>query len=571
VVFDGYLDNATELAAELGLAAPCSREDVYAAALDRWGDDADVHCIGVYATIALAADARSLRLARSPYEAPPLYYHGNAGWAMAGSVPRVFFAAGVPRELDRSYLIRSLLYQVRESGANWYRGIDRVGVGETVTLDAQGARTRLYYDPETFTRQALRPADVPEQAWDLLKQGADHVASTFANPGMLLSGGLDSPLTAVALLEVLPPERDLLAFTFVPCPEWDGLLRPDLMGDERPLVEALAAMHPRIKVSFDDNAGRGVDYGWRDVFAASDVATPGMPNSYAFHAVWEAARSSGCDGVVSAEYGNLTYSTPARWACAEYLRRGRWGQLRRSLAAAPGDERTWPRRFMARAVMPHLPLAVRRLTRRLRGQVLSPVIGKGPLNPALRNSPENFAEDGTRLDPFTGFVPRDHGEFANTALRDGTDYAADVHQAFEQIHGIRRRDATAYRPLIEFCLTLATEEFEYHGIDRYLARRMAAGRLPDAVRLNARYGRHGVDWHARIGAQRPELLARLRALRDFPEAAELIDLDAAIRALENWPERTTYDPEVWAGILGTATRALLMGGFLNYVHGRNDI
>lgn len=572
VLLHGYLDNSDALIADLNLAPRTPDATVYACAIDRWGDEADRHCVGVYCSIAVDKWQRNMRLARSPFDAPPLYFHSGGARMLAASVPRVLFAAGVERKLDRRLQLQNLNYSHREGGDSWYEGIGKVGTGTIVRVGLERTDRVAYYDATQFAAKSNRTDDAPEEAFALLAEAAGKVCKSITAPAMLLSGGLDSPLAALALLEALPAQVILPTYTFVPCAGWDGIVPPNLIGDERPFVEAFAEMHPRIRPTFFPNEGVTFDHRWPELFLATDVAPAGLPNFYMYHALWRSAVEAGCDGVISADYGNFSYSVNAPWASAEYLRTGRLKELLLSIRARPGDQRGLVRRLIALALMPHLPPGLRRAMRRLAGRDVSPTLTHySALNPALFQDPAVQDGRGGRLDPFESFATRDHKEFAADWLSEGDGYGSDINQGFQQIYGIRSRDVTAYRPLIEFCLALATEEFESGGVDRRLARRMGEGRVPDTIRDNRRNGRHGVDWHARMGPQRVALITELQSLKTNPGAAEMLDLDRAIRALQDWPEKTDFDLSSIGPRAGIVTRAVLAGRFLNFVEGRNDV
>lgn len=149
--------------------------------------------------------------------------------------------------------------------------------------------------------------------------------------------------------------------------------------------------------------------------------------------------------------------------------------------------------------------------------------------------------------------------------------SADIHQGFEQVYGLRRRDVMAYRPLIEFCVGLPTEQFVRDGEERWLAKRLGAGRIPESQRLNPLYGRHDVDWHVRLGRRRSELLAEVDRLSRSDEVGGLLDYARMKELLEDWPEETPLAPEDWMPREIAIPRGLTTARFIHFVSGRNDI
>ena len=132
-------------------------------------------------------------------------------------------------------------------------------------------------------------------------------------------------------------------------------------------------------------------------------------------------------------------------------------------------------------------------------------------------------------------------------------------------------DPTAYRPLMELCHSLPTECFLSGGTDRWLAREMARGRLPEAQRLRREHGAHDLDWHLRIGRARESLLEELDRMEDDPDIADVVDLPRLRALLTDFPEKSTWRPEVRAPYLNTLNRGISAGRFIAFAKGRNDI
>lgn len=568
VLIEGQIDNCHALAAALGVPSDCLPARLYALAVSRWGDGADARCTGDYAAVILYRDG-SVRMARSPWSAPSLFWAGNNQAVAIASVPRLLFAAGHPRKL-RATQMADLLYWIENADTgHWYEGVRRVEQGSVLHLGPEGERLVRWYDPFALPKQNLASDDAYlEAANALLSEAVEAALRPASKPGLLLSGGLDSAIVASEMMRQRPAQR-LDGFTFVPLPEWQGRELPGQFNSDRSRVEAFAAMHPQLEAHFCDNRGLDFDSHADAFFAATDSGRPGQAFNAVYHGPIRAAAEAGCDWIFDAALGNGTFSNDGRWAYVEFARTGKWSELWRMLRDHPGDNRSMGRRLLARSIIPQLPRPVRAALRRF-----------------AHGRPDDLMHDVTllRTDAIEqlGLVSRAQaagtwrsGEWFRTRhewlahIWRQSDMGGEGRYGIEQVFGLRHRDVTSYRPLLEFCAGVPTEQFVRNGTQRWLARRMAAGRMPEAQRLDTDYGRHNVDWHLRLSRRLPELRHEFERIADDPELARLIDADAGLKMLDHWPENEPTDPRSVARHFHALTGAVIAARFHRFVTGRN--
>ena len=571
-VFHGYFDNASSIAADLG-ADGADLACLYALAVGKWGDEADLRIVGDYCAVIADPASRRLRLARSPLRAPPLYYFHDKDVAIAGSVPRIFFAAGVPQVLNEVRVADSAMINFSDQEASWFRGIYRVPLGSTVELQKGGPRRlNRYYDPEAIEPVRMKTdADCVTRASELLDEAVKACLAGFVKPGATLSGGLDSPQVAVRALTALSAGHSLPTFTFCPEDGYDGRVQAGMIGDERPIVEAFAAMHPGIKPHFSTNQGYEHDYRWRDFFHLMGGAPSGLCNMYVFHGLFAGAAREGCDLLLVSEWGNNAFSDMGFWGFVEYLLKGRWRQLWLALRDFPIQERSMLWRFVAQCLLPLLPNRLWRLARRLVfPNDWSMLDMMQPLSADYRA--KSGADD--RLRPsglvFERYQPWSARHARRLLLQNDDGEGAEVYQAFEQMYGLAQRDPTAYRPFVEFCWGLPTKMFMRDGTMRWLAKEMGKGIMPEEQRANRLNGRWDADWHLRLGRRRDDLLAELDLLAQDERLGPMFDLPRLRAALEDWPEHTELNFRDYARREFAVPRALLTARFVKYVEARND-
>jgi asparagine synthase (glutamine-hydrolysing) len=571
-IFHGYFDNATAVAAELG-AESLDPARLYALAVEAWGDQADLKIIGDYCAVIADPGGHQLRLSRSPLRAQPLYHFQNEKFVVAGSVPRIFFAAGVPQRLNECRVADSGMINFLDQEASWFEHIHRVPIGSIVELRRGQPRIlKRYYDPLAVPPvEAGSDAECIARVSELLDEAVRACLAGFRKPGATLSGGLDSPQVAARALAALPPGQKLPTFTFHPEPGYDGIVQAASTGNERPIVEAFAALHPGMEPHFTANEGYGHDHRWSDFFLLMGGAPSGLCNMYVFHGLFAGAAEQGCDVLLLSEWGNNAFSDKGYWGFVEYLFKGRWRQLWLALRKFPIQQRSMLWRFVAQSILPLLPTPLWRLARKaVFPNEQSFLDMMQPFTPEYRLSSgadRRLNESGLVFERYQPWNARHHRRLL---LQNDDGEGAEVYQAFEQMYGVPQRDPMAYRPLVEYCWGLPTRMFMRDGEMRWLAKQVARGLMPEEQRANRLNGRWDADWHLRIGRRRGEYLAEFDRLAENERIAGMIDLSRLRGAIDDWPEHTEIDPQKSAPRQYAVPRALLTARFVNYVEGRNE-
>src|SRR5207237_10308740 len=91
--------------------------------------------------------------------------------------------------------------------------------------------------------------------------------------------------------------------------------------------------------------------------------------------------------------------------------------------------------------------------------------------------------------------------------------------------GLDHRDPMADRRLIEFCLSVPTDQFLRDGIQRSLARRALADRVPQEVLHTKDRGLQAIDWHESLTRSPARLADELERLAACGPAARARDIE----------------------------------------------
>lgn len=570
VLLYGFIENRARWRSELDVRAPGDAA-IYAAAYARWGEDADQHLTGEYATILVEPNGRRIRLARSPVKSPALYYRHDPERLIATTAVQAIFSTGeIPRELDEQKIADTLYLNYREERRSWFQGVTRLPRGSRAWITPDGVQETCYYSIRDIAPiRFKRDSDYVEAANALFREAVAAALEGFSQPAVSLSGGFDSQAVA-AYAMLARPEQSLLSFTFVPIPDWTSPDRSALTN-ERPHVEALAAMYPQLVPHWVDTSGRDSSYHQLDLFGTAMIAPRNAENLHWMHQVAKDARQAGADVLLTGAMGNRTFSFAGSGHLQDLLRRGRLATLARELVKA-GPLSSLPKRILREAVLPFVPAGAEHWIRRQFGKAAAPPLESwSPLNPDFAREyrvEERAAEMGfdTTFRPITRVL-----DFREAIMGNAASEGGDLHVGLDRLHGIPSRDPTAYRPLFEFCLGIPLDQYLRDGRKRWLARRLLRDKVPAVVLDESRRGRQAADWPRRMRERRDELLAELEWISSDPLVSRYLDIKRLRTALEQLPDDdgSAISNIHRQNVVAALNRGLGTVRFVRFINGRN--
>ena len=434
------------------------------------------------------------------------------------------------------------------------RAIQRVEPGHVVTITPAGESSRRYWSPE---RRELRLGKFDDYVEAFRAELDRAVASRLrrADGGIAahLSGGWDSGAVAATAARLLAPGGEqVMAFTSIPPRHGPAEAPGNRFADESPLAAATAALHGNIDHILIESSGQSPIArlnAWARLYE--------RPSFNICNHVWlaqirEAARARGARVLLTGEIGNWTISAAPNYVLADYLREGRWREWWREARAM--RHRAGLRGIAANSFGPWLPdLVWNRLRHFSSGLELE---SRSALHPRLRDAV--WREQEARRIGLAGW-PSDVFQMTVDAL-----YEMDFGEYRKGILGgwrIDKRDATADRRLVEFCLSLPIDMLLKNGVRRPLARAALADRLPPAVLDERRKGYQAADWHEALTRDLPTVSALIDAISADKVAASLIDTDYLRALVRDWPKGGWDSPLIITRYRIALLQALSAGAF----------
>ena len=387
---DVRLDNREELTRRLGLSrawAPrLSDAALLVHAWEQWEEAAPERLLGDFAFAVWDRRERRLHLVRDPSGRRPLYWHRRGGLIAFASVPKGLFALPeIPRGIDEQRFAEYLALMPPFDEGSLLEGVQRVLPAHRLELDERGEANHRYhrFDPE---RRIVyrREEEYVEHARELLDEAVRCRLRAEGPIAAHLSSGLDSASVTATAARLLG-ERELLAYTAVPRPGFDGPVPRGRHADEGPGAAAVAARftnirHIRLSTEgaspLDQLAESTEGYG-----LGAAVRTP--TNHLWADAIFKDAADRGARVLLTGIAGNKTLSYHGRHRLAGLVGSGellRW--VREAAALRRSGEMRWPR-LLATSFGPWLPRGWIRRAVELGGEKSFALLENSPIHPEL--------------------------------------------------------------------------------------------------------------------------------------------------------------------------------------------
>ena len=525
IAADARIDNRDELMSALGFsprdgeaATDCA---LILAAHAKWGERCPEHIVGDFVFAIWDESRKRLFCARDAIGMRVLYlYRDRTVFAFASELTALLALPEVPRELNEIAIGEFLIWKKDEVRATFYRGVERLPPGHTLTVGPEDSSERRYWSAQILPEISYpRDDDYAEALLELLQRAVAASLRTDRPVGVMLSGGLDSSSLAVLAQRGLLDRGSALR-------AYSSALRERHGGpetDERGFIEAVCGAM---------GIAPGYVYADRETLIGSLMRMTmqmGQPFPdpfwYMTDALNEAASSDGVRVLMTGIGGDHAASFDGRGHLSSLLRRGRLLELR-GLAArrAAFTGRSLAGVLMKEALHPLIPHRLYPAYSRIRG--------RGPATDMISRSAirEGFAGrihlrqrvEESRFSRIwrTGSDPR-----ANLKLNMDAGNLANAVESMNLFGGSRGLEFSCPlmdRRVFEFCLALPSGQFVLDGVHRSLLRRAMAGLLPDEVRLRPGKGIFTPDYHSRLLENREAIRSLFHSL-DGSQVWEYLD------------------------------------------------
>src|SRR6516164_4457563 len=333
MLFDGRIDNRSELSESLGIATSelhSMPDSAIALRLfDRWGERAFERILGDFAIIIMDLQVGQLICARDQMGLRVLHYHRSANHFAVATAPEPLFALSwVVRSANKDKLADTLVNRGLNGETTYYRDINRVLPGCIVRMRGASFSKHRFWNPENIADVRFKSDDDYVEAFQERLENAVKVRlRSYRTPCAMITGGLDSSSIAVIAADMLAVNGQRLN-TYTAVPE-AGFIREDQSGlyfDETPYVRQIVQGNANLVPHFVQPSKSPVLAKIAEQIRMGSGPW-GILNGLWVMDIFGAARSAGHNVLLGGEMGNITMSYHGRGLFAELLRTGRWLRL----------------------------------------------------------------------------------------------------------------------------------------------------------------------------------------------------------------------------------------------------
>lgn len=541
LIGDLRLDNREDLARALGITADrlrtLSDADVALAAFERW----DVECIhrlrGAFAIVVWDAVNRRLVLARDHLGQRPLHYHrgrrNGRGFFAVASMPKGLLALpDIVQAPDMDRMTGFVALLPEDGTASFFEGIERVECGHVVMVTADGLDARRYWNPAPeMLKLPSHEAYAEGLRHHLDRATAACLRGAGGSVASHLSSGFDSAaVTATAARQMAARNGRVTAYTSVPRSGFDGKVTRDRFADEGPLAASVAALYPNVDHVLVASTGTSplarIDFGFQ--FCDRPILNP--CNHIWINRINDLAQAAGDRVLLTGQMGNMGLSYGGETLYQELLAQRRYLTLFREMRAkARRGPWRW-RGVLFNTFGPMIPRAVWERLSRLAGHGLA--LNQVTLINAGR---VEMAEEMARSRNFDlAYRPWKDGVAMRMMVLRRVD-GGNFHKGTLGAWGLDTRDPTCDVDLLEYCLSVPTEQFHRDGVGRRLARTALADRLPGPLLNEHRRGYQAADWYEAVKADAGGMADMAEAIKRTPLACEVLDIDRLDRLVATLP------------------------------------
>ncbi|MHC1681575.1 MAG: asparagine synthase-related protein [Clostridiaceae bacterium] len=538
ITADAIIDNRVELAENLEFSKEALNQitdsELILLAYKKWGEECPKYLCGNFTFVIWDAVKKNLFCVRDHVGARTFYYHYSDNvFSFCTVMGPLISLFDKKMELNERWVTDFLaldgIQHEYECDETIYKGIFQLPPGCSMSINLNGIQLKKYWDPVKDVKPLRLNSDEEyEEAFrNIFSEAVNCRLRNIKDVGIALSGGLDSGSVAcLATKQLLEKDKRLKAFSSIPIKNFiDKNPSKYFIKDESNNIEILRNHVGNMDVTYCRCEGKNsfldIDF-FINIF---EQPYKSVQTLYWNNDLVKKASDNGCKVILNGQFGNSTISDGEFLIHALTLYRERkFITLLNEIKSFSKIKKISTYKVNKELFKAIIPFSLRKAISKIKNKDYDR-FAEVPVNPDLIkkwNVEERFDKKHYNVltERFLDYY-------------EVQDYTVDP-LAFSQIgaietkmslnYGIALRDPTRDKRVIEFCLSLPSDQFVRNGEERYLIRRAMKGILPEEIRGNrSTRGLQSADWIQRLQPHRKEIYEELNEILDDFEIRRYID------------------------------------------------
>lgn len=476
-------------------------------AYEKWQEDSPKYLVGDFSFAIWDEKKQQLFCARDHVGKRTLYYyHVNNTFAFSTIINPLLTITDM-RLNERwltDYLAVDGILHVTECNETLYEDIFQLPPAYAMIVSSKGIIKNHYWKPlENIKELKLNSDEEYDKAFrEVFFEAVNCRLRSFKGVGIMLSGGLDSSSIACVAARKLADKNEILkGYSSIPIKEYENSLSKYYIPNESEYIKSISDDYDNILVNYcrneDMNSYTNID----EFINILEQPYKTFQNLFWYNSFAEKAYEEGCRVLLNGQSGNSTISYGDFIVHAKTLfNKGKFITLRREIDALSKKVKMPKRKIEKIILKVVVPYNIRKIIsskikHRNYDKFSSVMVSKNMIK--KWNVGQRFDMEG-----YNQPIERYYDLYQNHKYivdQLAFSHIGTIETRISLANKIAIRDPSRDKRVIEFCLSLPSEQFVRNGEQRLLIRRALKGIIPDKIRLNtARRGIQSADWVQRL-------------------------------------------------------------------------
>lgn len=544
---DAIIDNREELFEIFNISKESENNvtdsELILMAYEKWGHDSPKHLVGDFTFAVWNERNKELFCARDHVGSRTFYYYYSDNIFSFCTVMKPLFvhfenSMDLNERWITDFLALNGIQHEFETDETIYNGIFQLPPSCHMIVNDKGIKIEKYWDPLKDVKPLKLKSDYEyEEAFRKVFFEAVNCRLRSTNEvGIMLSGGLDSSSIACVAAKTLSKyHKNLKGFCSVPMEDYKNNKSKFFVPDESNEIELIKEKADNIEVSYCRSDGRNSATNIDFLINILEQPYKTVQTIYWYNYIVEQASQNGCKVLLNGQFGNSTISDGEFMSHALTLYRSfKFPTLYKEIKAFSRLKRISAKRVGKVILKAAIPFKLRKAVDSITNKDFDRY-SNVPVNRTLiekwnvsKRFNEKYYNEGTER--FFDYYENQKYTVDPLAF----SHIAAIETKLSLLNGMVIRDPSRDKRVIEFCISMPSDQFVRNGNERYLIRRAMKDILPDKIRLNtSTRGLQSADWIQRLEPMWQEICGELESILEDEEIRTYIDCNKIKEELIN--------------------------------------